>query len=242
MIAILKKEIKTFFVSPIGYLVIAVFLVLNGLFLWVFNGTYNIFDTGLASLNPYFELAPWVLLFLVPAVTMKSFSEEKKQGTLELLLTKPLSHWQLVCGKFMGAFILVIMAIIPTTIYIYGIYELGNPTGNIDFGSTTGSYIGLLFLVGLYAAIGVFASALTDNQIVAFILGVFLCFFFYFGFEGLSNYTFFGDVVYTENLGILAHYKSMSKGILDSRDLVYFLSLSALFLLLTVLKIKNTNS
>ena len=241
MLAILKKEINTFFASPIGYLVIGVFLLLNGLFLWVFKGEFNILDNGLASLNAFFLLAPWILIFLIPAVTMRSFSDEKKQGTLELLLTKPISHFKIVLGKYFGAFVLILIALIPTLLYVFTVSQLGTPVGTIDMGSTIGSYFGLLFLIAAYTAIGVFASTLSDNQIVAFIIAVFICFFFYFGFEGLSNYTFFGDIVYMENLGMASHYNSMSRGVIDTRDLVYFLSITLAFLILTKLRIQKQN-
>ena len=239
MLAILKKEIQAFFASPIGYLVIAVFLVLNGLFLWVFGGQFNILDNGFADLSSFFLLAPWILTFLVPAVTMRSFSDEKKQGTLELLLTKPISLFNIVLGKYFGAFVLILMAIVPSLLYAYTIYQLGNPVGNLDLGSTLGSYFGLLFLVAAYTAIGVFASTLSDNQIVAFITAVFICFVLYFGFEGIANYGVFGafDV---ELFGMSAHYKSMSRGVIDTRDLIYFLSVALFFLTLAKLNIKTT--
>ena len=239
MLAILKKEINTFFASPIGYLVIGVFLLLNGLFLWVFKGEFNILDNGLASLSSFFLLAPWILIFLVPAVTMRSFSDEKKQGTLELLVTKPISHFQIVLGKYFGALVLILMALVPTLLYVYTISQLGNAEEGLDMGSTIGSYFGLLFLIGAYTAIGVFASTLSDNQIVAFIIAVFICFFFYFGFEGLSNYNIFDNLVYMENLGMSAHYNSMSRGVIDTRDLVYFVTISLAFLLFTKLRIQN---
>lgn len=240
MLAILKKEINTFFASPIGYLVIGVFLLLNGLFLWVFKGEFNLLDNGIATLSSFFLLAPWILIFLVPAVTMRSFSDEKKQGTLELLVTKPISHFQIVLGKFLGAYLLILLALIPTLLYVYTVTQLGNPESNLDMGSTVGSYFGLLFLVAAYTAIGVFASTLSDNQIVAFIIAVFICFFLYFGFEGLSNYNVFGDLVYIENLGMSAHYNSLSRGVIDTRDLIYFLSLTIAFLLFTKLRIKTS--
>ena len=239
MIAILKKEINTFFASPIGYLVIGVFLLLNGLFLWVFKGNFNILDNGLANLTSFFLLAPWILIFLVPAVTMRSFSDEKKQGTLELLVTKPISYFQIVLGKYFGALLLILLALLPTLIYVYTVSELGNPEGNLDMGSILGSYFGLLFLVAAYTAIGVFASALSDNQIVAFIIAVFICFFFYFGFEGISNYSALNSIVYLENLGMAAHYNSMSRGVIDTRDLVYFISIALAFLIVTKLKIQK---
>lgn len=239
MLAILKKEINTFFASPIGYLVIGVFLLLNGLFLWVFKGEFNILDNGMASLSSFFLLAPWILIFLVPAVTMRSFSDEKKQGTLELLLTKPVSHFQIVLGKYFGALVLILMALIPTVLYVYSVSQLGNPAGNLDMGSIIGSYFGLFFLIAAYTAIGVFASTLSDNQIVAFIIAVFICFFFYFGFEGLSNYYILDGIIYIENMGMAAHYNSMSRGVIDTRDLVYFISIALAFLIFTKLRIQK---
>ena len=176
MKSILKKELNSFFSSPIGYLVISVYLVFNGLFLWVFEGDFNILHAGFADLNSYFFLAPWVFIFLIPAITMRSFSDEINTGTIEILKTKPITTWQLVIGKYFGALILVILAIIPTLIYVYSIYQLGNPIGNINFGVTFGSFIGLLFLAGAYTAIGIFSSTISKNQIVSFISGVLLSF------------------------------------------------------------------
>lgn len=239
MLAILKKEINSFFTSPIGYLVIAVFLLLNGLFLWLFKGEFNILDSGFADLSSFFLLSPWILIFLIPAVTMRSFSDEKKQGTLELLLTKPISALQIVLGKYFGAFILIIIALLPTLLYVFTISKLGVIEGNLDIGSILGSYFGLLFLVAAYTSIGVFSSTISENQIVAFIIAVFICFFFYFGFEGLSNYKIFGDAVYLEKLGMESHFKSMSRGVLDTRDLFYFITVSVFFIALTKLNIQK---
>jgi len=241
MKAILLREIKSFFGSPIGYLVIAIFLLLNGLFLWVFDGDYNILNSGFADLTPFFTISPWILIFLIPAVTMRSFSEEMRQGTLELLLTKPLSLWQIVNGKFFGAMLLIVIAIIPTFIYVYIISSLGMPAGNIDMGSTLGSYFGLLFLISSYTAIGIFTSALSENQIVAFILSVFLCFIFYFAFEGLAIYApEFENLI--SSFGMDSHFKSMSRGVLDSRDIIYFVSLTIAFLSFTVYKLKTLHA
>ena len=241
MKSIVLREIKSFFGSPIGYLVIAIFLLINGLFLWVFEGEYNILKTGFADMTPFFTLAPWILIFLIPAVTMRSFSDEKKQGTLELLLTKPLSIWQIVNGKFLGALLLIVMAIIPTFIYVWTIYGLGMPEGNIDMGSTIGSYFGLLFLISAYSAIGIFTSTLSDNQIVAFIISVFLCFFLYFGFEGLATVT--PNISnFISALGMQDHYKSMSRGVIDTRDIVYFVSITIAFLSFTVDNLKSFKS
>lgn len=238
MKALLLREIKAFFGSPIGYLVIAIFLLLNGLFLWVFEGDFNILDSGFADLSPFFTLAPWILIFLIPAVTMRSFSDEKKQGTIELLFTKPLSMWEIVNGKFLGAFVLILLALIPTIVYVFVLHRLGNPAGNVDMGSTLGSYFGLLFLIAGYTAIGVFTSTLSDNQIVAFIMSVFLCFIFYFGFEGLSGFAG-GMSNFIASLGMDYHFKSMSRGVLDTRDIIYFISIAVLFLSLTVYKLKT---
>jgi ABC-2 type transport system permease protein len=238
MKAILLREIKSFFGSPIGYLVIAVFLLLNGLFLWVFEGDYNILNSGFADMSPFFTIAPWILIFLIPAVTMRSFSDEKKQGTLELLLTKPLSMWQIVNGKFLGAMLLIVIAIIPTLIYVYVISTLGMPAGNIDLGSTMGSYFGLLFLIASYASIGIFTSTISENQIVAFILSVFLCFFFYFAFGGLSTYLPNAENIIS-GFGMDSHFKSMSRGVIDTRDVLYFISITIAFLSFTVFKLKS---
>lgn len=236
MIAIVKKEIQTFFGSPVGYLVIGLFLVANGLFLWVFRGNYNIFDSGFADLAPYFELSPWILLFLIPAVTMRSFSDEYRLGTLELLLTKPISIRGLVAGKYLGALILILIALLPTLLYIFTISGLGNPEGNWDVGSTVGSYIGLVFLAAAYSAIGIFSSSLSSNQVVAFLVAVFLCFACYYGFEGLTALL---PNLSLEQLGMKAHFNSMARGVLDSRDLVYFISISLFFLVLTVIKLRQ---
>ena len=241
MKAILLREINSFFGSPIGYLVIAIFLIINGLFLWVFDGDFNILNSGFADLSPFFTLAPWIFIFLIPAVTMRSFSDEKKQGTLELLLTKPLPVSSIVNGKFFAALLLIAIAIIPTLLYVWVIYGLGLPEGNIDLGSTLGSYFGLFFLIAAYASIGIFTSTLSDNQIVAFILAVFLCFVFYFGFEGIATY--FGTFQNTiSGIGMDTHFKSMARGVLDTRDIIYFVTITVLFLALTTYKLKALKS
>lgn len=241
MKSIVFREIKSFFGSPIGYLVIALFLIGNGLFLWIFEGDYNILNTGFADLTPFFTLAPWILIFLIPAVTMRSFSDEKKQGTLELLLTKPISLWEIVNGKFLGAFLLIVMAIIPTFIYVAVIWNLGSPEGNIDMGSTLGSYFGLLFLIAAYSAIGIFTSSVSENQIVSFIIAVFLCFFFYFGFDALASILPSLSLL-IEYLGMQNHYKSISRGVIDTRDVIYFVSIAVLFLSFTVYNLKSIKS
>ncbi len=234
MFALIRKEINTFFASAVGYLVIGVFLVLNGLFLWVFKGQYNILDNGFADLSPFFQIAPWILLFLVPAVCMRSLSEEKKQGTLELLLTKPIKPLQLVLGKYLGNLSLVLLALVPSLLYIITIHQLGNPIGNLDIGSILGSYIALILLAASYTAIGIFSSSISNNQIIAFLLALFICFAFYFGFSAFSGYD---QGYFFDQLGMQMHFERMSQGIIDTRDVCYFLGLIILFILLTVIVI-----
>lgn len=238
MITILKKEFNSFFASPIAYLVIGVFLLINGLFLFIFNDDFNILNAGFADITTFFYLAPWVFLFLIPAVTMKSFADEFNKGTIELLKTKPISNWQIVLGKFWASLLLVCIAIIPTFVYVYTVYQLGNPVGNIDFGSTIGSYIGLLFLAVSYTAVGLFTSTLSKNQIVAFILGVFITFMLFYGFDAVANS--FGNLGFAiQQFGINEHFKSISRGVIDTRDILYFLSVTFFFLFITKMRLDN---
>lgn len=238
MLAILKKDFNSFFASPIAYLVIGIFLLVNGLFLWVFNDNFNILNAGFADLTSFFYLAPWVLLFLVPAITMKTFADEFQSGTIEILKTRPITNSQIVLGKFFAVLLLIIIAIIPTYIYLYSVSQLGNPIGNIDYGSTIGSYVGLLLLASSYASIGVFTSSISENQIVAFLLAFFIAFFFYYGFDAISN--LFGNYSYTLKLfGMNEHFKSISRGVLDTRDVFYFLSIIVFFLFITKQKLTN---
>ncbi|TYP96263.1 protein involved in gliding motility GldF [Tenacibaculum adriaticum] len=238
MLAILKKEFNAFFASPVAYLVIGIFLLVNGLFLWVFKDNFNILNAGFADLNSFFYLAPWLFLFLIPAITMKSFADEFNSGTIEILKTKPLSDWQIVLGKFIASLLLVVIALIPTFTYVYTIYQLGNPVGNLDVGSTIGSYLGLLFLAATYTSVGLFTSTLSKNQIVAFILSVFITFFLFYGFDAIAN--LFGNLSYTvKQLGINEHFKSISRGVIDTRDLIYFVSVTFFFLFITKLQLEN---
>lgn len=240
MFAIFKREVRSFFTSPIGYLIVGSFLLLNGLFLWVFKGDYNIFDYGFADLGNFFLLAPWIFVFLVPAITMKSFSEERKMGTLELLLIKPISIGKLVSGKFLGAFLLCIIAIVPTVVYVFAISDLGVIEGNYDLGVVLGSYFGLLFLIAAYTSIGIFASTLSDNQIIAFIVGILLCFLIFNGFDAISSLFTNGETQQTvQGFGAKSHFDSIARGVMDTRDLVYFISLTALFLYLTFQHLKE---
>jgi len=238
MLAIFFKEINTFFSSLIGYIVVGVFLVLMGLVMWVFPD-YSVLDGNYANLDTLFNIAPMIFMFLIPAVTMRALAEENQSGTIELLVTRPISDWQIVGGKFLACFVLVLFALLPTVLYYISVYQLGAPPGNLDSGGILGSYIGLLFLAGAFVAIGIFASSLTNNQIVAFVLATFLCFFVYLAFGFLSRLPiFFGktdDIV--QAIGIEYHYNSVSRGVLDTRDVVYFLSIIALFLAATVLSL-----
>lgn len=238
MFPIFKKEINAFFSSLIGYIVVGTFLVLLGLVMWVFP-EYSVLDGNFATLDTLFTTAPMIFMFLIPAVTMRAFAEEKQSGTIELLVTRPISDWQIVNGKFLACLALVTFALLPTALYYFSVYRLGAPAGNLDSGGIFGSYIGLLFLAGAFVAIGLFASSLTNNQIVAFMLAAFLCFFSYLAFSSLSSLpVFYGktdDLV--QSFGIEYHYASVSRGILDTRDVVYFLSLIAVFLAATVVSL-----
>lgn len=234
MFSLLKKEISSFLSSVIGYIVIIVFLLTVSLFMWVFPGQFNVFDNGYASIDTLFIIAPWVFMFLIPAVTMRMVADEKKTGTIELLYTRPLTEMQIIFAKYFAGLLLVFLAILPTLIYFITVYLLGNPKGNIDVAGTCGSYIGLFFLAAAYVSVGLFASSLTENQIIAFIVAMFLCFFCYIGFESLSALDIKGGVAnFITSLGINAHYVSMSRGVIDTRDVTYFISFTAIFLIFT---------
>lgn len=234
MYSLLKKEITSFFGSLTGYVVVFVFLLATSLFLWVFPGNYNILEGGYASLDGLFSLAPWVYLFLVPAVTMRLFAEEKRLGTMEVLLTRPLSVFRIVLAKYLAGLLLVTISLLPTLVYFFSVYSLGNPVGSIDTGGTWGAFIGLFFLASIYVAIGLFASALTDNQIFSFILAMGLSFLAYLGFDLVGSMQFPSAIQQLiTGFGINEHYNSISRGVVDSRDLVYFLATILLFLFLT---------
>ena len=234
MYTLFLKEINSFLSSLIGYITIIVFLAVIGLFLWVFPMEFNVLDFGFAGIDGLFILAPWVFLFLIPAITMKMFAEEKKNGTIELLLTKPINDLSIILAKFFSSLTLLIIAILPTLIYVISVYYLGKPIGNIDLGSTFGSYIGLLFLGATFISIGIFISSLTSNQIVAFILTAPICFILHFGFEFIYSFESLGAFgYYLKTIGIDHHYAIISKGVIDSRDLIYFCSVIFIFLFST---------
>lgn len=233
MFTIYKKELFAYLNSLVAYITIGVFLLVLSLFLWVFPDT-SILDYGYASLDSLFNTVPYLFMFLIPAITMRSFSEEKREGTFELLATRPLTDWQIVLGKYFASLTLVLFALLPTLVYYISVYQLGVVVGNIDSGAVIGSYIGLFLLGATFVAIGIFSSSLTKNQIIAFTIAIFLSFFAFSGFDSLSqilSLQSFDSVLI--NLGINEHYQSISRGVLDSRDLIYFLSMIALFLLIT---------
>lgn len=233
MYTVYKKEIRSFLSSLIAYIVIITFLLTIGLFMWVYPDM-NIIDIGYANLEPLFYVAPFVFIFLVSAITMRSFSEERKAGTIETLTTSPVSDLNIILGKFFAGVTLVLFSLLPTLIYYISIYQLAIPVGNIDSGGIIGSYIGLLFVGASFVAVGMFASSLTDNQIVSFIVSAFSCFILYSGFQFLGELDMFGDVGYVVSwLGMFHHYESISRGVLDTRDAIYFLSLMTLFILMT---------
>ncbi|MDX1406804.1 MAG: ABC transporter permease [Saprospiraceae bacterium] len=240
MIAIFKKEIVHFFGSLTGLITIAVFLVVLGLIMWVLPD-YSILQSQYATMDQLFSIAPVVFIFLVPAITMRTFAEEQATGNFEMLSTKPLTLFEIVAGKYFATLFLVIIAILPTLVYYYSLYQLGSPKGNIDSGEIAASYLALILLSGAFCAIGIFASSLTRNQIVAFLLGSFFCFFFHWTFFYLSRLEiFFGrwdDIV--QKIGLDFHYLSLSRGVLDTRDLIYFISFPAIFLIATVLSISR---
>ena len=240
MIAIFRKELNTFFSSLIGYVVIGLFLLILGLFLFVFSDT-SLLEYGFATLDPFFQLVPNIFIFIIPAICMRTFAEEQQTGAIELLVTKPLREWDIVFGKYLASLTLVVFALLPTVLYYYTIYQLGDPVGNIDRGGTLGSFIGLLFLAMSFVAIGLFASSLTRNQIVSFLLATALCFWMYFGFDYLSALpVFYGKSdAFVQSLGMQQHFNSLGRGLLDSRDLIYFLSITGFFLLLTLMNLER---
>ncbi len=239
MFTLYKKELRAFFSSLIGYLVVGIFIIANGLFLWVFPGEFNIIENGYATLAPMFYFAPWIFLFLIPAITMRTFSDERNTGTIELLFTKPLSDSQIILAKYFSALTLVMISLIPVLVYYGSVYYLSNPVGNIDQGAFWGSFIGLIFLASAYVSIGIFTSSLTKNQIIAFILSVALAYIIYIGFDSIGYLEWFKGIEnFIIDLGISEHYRSVSKGVVDTRDVLYFASLVVLFLSLTKLKLE----
>lgn len=230
MFAIFRKEINGFFSSLTGYIVIAVYLLVNSLFMWIFPGEWNIFNNGYAGLDTLFLLSPWIFLFLVPAVTMRMFAEEKRLGTIELIFSRPVTERGIIWGKYFAAVALVLLALLPGIIYYISVYILGETPGNLDKGGTLGAYTGLFFLASVYAAAGLFASAITDNQVIAFIAAVLLSFLLFMGFDSFAYLPGLKKLdEFVIRLGINEHYKSMSRGVLDIKDIIYFISVVLIF-------------
>lgn len=235
MRAIYLKELRSYFSSITGYLVMSIFLLVTSLFLFVFDGEFNILNYGFADLSPFFLLVPWLFMFLIPAVTMRSFTMERNLGTLEMIFTRPISYRNIVAGKYLASITLIIIALIPTLLYVFTVGQLGETTNNLDLGSTLGSYVGVFLLVLCYVAIGIFCSSVTSNQIIAFLLAAVLCFIMYFGFEGFSTVINNDGLAF---LGLKFHYESMARGVIDTRDVIYFLSVAVLFFALSEMSLK----
>ncbi|RQO30094.1 gliding motility-associated ABC transporter permease subunit GldF [Taibaiella sp. KBW10] len=240
MKSIYLKELSAFLSSVVGYAVLFVFLIVLGLFLWVLPDS-NFLDYGYASMEQFFKLTPWLLLFLIPAVTMRSFADEFKGGTIEWLSTKPLTLHQIIGGKFWASFTLVVIALIPTLVYVFAINWLAIDNATLDFGAIAGAYVGLILLIAAFVAIGIFSSTLTDNQIVGFLLAVILCWLLYSGFEAISRMPVFagGADYYIQLIGMDAHYNSINRGVINTKDVIYFLSVTAIFWQITLFTLKR---
>jgi ABC-2 type transport system permease protein len=239
MFSLVKKELGLFFSNLSGYLISCLFLLITGLFLWVIPGNWNVFSSGYATMDGLFELAPWLYLFLIPAVSMRLFSDEYRVGTIELLVTSPLSSWKIVGGKYLSGLIVVLLSLLPTLIYFYSVYRMASPVGNVDVGAIMGSYIGLFCLACIYLAVGLFTSSLTDNQIVAFLLALVICYLLYSGFDFMAL-VFTGKLAqFIPQLGIAEHYDALSRGVVDIIDVVYYLSVTGVFLYFTKLRIER---
>lgn len=237
------KELSAFFSSIIGYVVLLAFLIMSGILLWILPDT-SIMESGYATMEPFFSIAPWLLLFLIPAITMRSFADEYKGGTIEWLYTKPLPERSIILGKYFASLTLVFIAILPTLIYLFSLVWLSVQDNPLDIGGIVGSYIGLLLLCGAFTAIGTFCSSLTDSQIVSFLISIFLCYALYSGFEALSRIQSFagGADYYLEMIGVDYHYRNMSKGVLDIRNVIYFLTVITLFIVSTKLMLEKKRS
>lgn len=238
MRAIYLKEIRGFFSSLSGYLVLCIFLLVSGLFVFVFDGEFNVLNYGFADLTPFFLLIPWLFMFLIPAICMRSFTVERDLGTLEILLTRPISIRGLIGGKFAAAFTITLLALIPTIIYVVTIGSLGKTPYNIDLGSTAGSYLGALLMSLGYVSISIWCSTITKNQIIAFLIAALCCFVMYFGFEGVAGYLATDDIV--ASFGMKYHYESMARGVLDTREVIYFISVSLFFFALSEISLKTS--
>lgn len=240
MIAILKKELWSYFGNWSAWIILAAFSCIGALFLFYFDNDSNIFEIGTASLQSFFVLVPWILMFIIPALSMRTIAEEQQYGTLYWLFSQPLKISDIVVGKFLSVWIIGVLCLIPSLVYLYTIYVLGVPEGNVDLGATFGSYFGMILLIGAFSSVGILASSLSSNQIMAYLLGVFMCFIFYFGIEQLASYKLLGGADYIlQNIGFYKHFLSFTRGLIDSRDVFYFLLVIGLFLYLSIHFVKK---
>lgn len=235
MLALFKKEIRYFFTSSVGYIVIGIFMLCNNLFLWVLQGKYNIFETGFADLQPFFLLSAWIFVFLIPAITMRTISEEKRSGMLQLLFTRPISQWQIAFAKFLAVLSFCFVILLFSLLYVYMVWQLGTPVGNLDIASTVGSYIALFLLASAFISVGVWASSISQNQIIAFVIATFLNFLLFFGLDEIISIFVNNTMI---SFGFKAHFEDISRGVIDTRNVIYFLCVTIFFLCITVISLK----
>lgn len=236
MLALFKKEIRYFFTSSVGYIVIGIFMLCNNLFLWVLQGKYNIFETGFADLQPFFLLSAWIFVFLIPAITMRTISEEKRSGMLQLLFTRPISQWQITFAKFLAVLSFCFVILLFSLLYVYMVWQLGTPVGNLDIASTIGSYIALFLLASAFISVGVWASSISQNQIIAFVIATFLNFLLFFGLDEIISIFVNNTMI---SFGFKAHFEDISRGVIDTRNVIYFLCVTIFFLCITVISLKT---
>ena len=236
MLALFKKEIRYFFTSSVGYIVIGIFMLCNNLFLWVLQGKYNIFETGFADLQPFFLLSAWIFVFLIPAITMRTISEEKRSGMLQLLFTRPISQWQIAFAKFLAILSFCFVILLFSLLYVYMVWQLGTPVGNLDIASTIGSYIALFLLASAFISVGVWASSISQNQIIAFVIATFLNFLLFFGLDEIISIFVNNTMI---SFGFKAHFEDISRGVIDTLNVIYFLCVTIFFLCITVISLKT---
>lgn len=240
MFALFKKELWTYFGNWSAWLIIGAFSLIGTLFLFFFENDFNIFAIGSASLQSYFVLVPWLLLFIIPAISMKTLAEEEQSGTLNWLFSQPIKVSEIIIGKFLSVWLVGNLCLLPSLVYLYTVYILGVPTGNIDLGATVGSYIGLIILIAAFSAVGILASSLSKNQIMAYLLGVLISFFLYYGIEQLASYKLLGGVDYIlSNIGFYQHFLAFTRGLIDSRDVFYFLLVIGICLFLAKISVEK---